>query len=59
LYLNKIGDVPVVAHRDLPTDAEVKGVVVKRQPTGNWYASLQLETPDNPAEKADELTKTV
>ena len=59
LYLNKIGDVPIVAHRDLPTDAEVKGVVVKREPTGNWYASLQLETPDNPPEKPDELTKTV
>ena len=59
MYLNKIGDVPIVAHRNLPTDAEVKGVVVKREPTGNWYASLQLETPDNPPEKPDELTKTV
>ena len=59
MYLNKIGDVPIVAHRNLPTDAEVKGVVVKREPIGNWYASLQLETPNDPPEKPDELTKTV
>ncbi|TKX61670.1 transposase [Halorubrum sp. ASP1] len=59
LYLNKIGDVPVVAHREFPDNAQVKGVVVKREPTGNWYASLQLETPDDPPKKPDELTETV
>ncbi|TKX84205.1 transposase [Halorubrum sp. SS5] len=59
LYLNKIGDVPVVAHREFPDNAQVKGVVVKREPTGSWYASLQLETPDNPPKKPDELTETV
>ncbi|QWC19441.1 RNA-guided endonuclease TnpB family protein [Halorubrum sp. 2020YC2] len=59
LYLNKIGDVPVVAHREIPNNAEVKGVVVKREPTGNWYASLQLETPNDPPEKPDKLTETV
>ena len=59
LYLNKIGDVPIVAHRDLPDDATVKGVVVKREPTGEWYASLQLETPDDPPEKPTTPEKVV
>lgn len=54
LYLNKIGDVPVVAHRNLPDDATVNGVVVKREATGRWYASLQLETPDSTPPKPAE-----
>jgi putative transposase len=48
LYLSKIGDIPVAVHRDLPDDATVNGVVVKREATGRWYASLQLETPEKP-----------
>lgn len=59
LSLNKIGDVLIVAHRDLPDDATVKGVVVKREPTGEWYTLLQLETPDDPPEKPAIPKKTV
>jgi putative transposase len=59
LYLNKIGDVPVVAHRDLPADATVKGVVVKREPTGQWYASLQLEISEGAPPKPENPTKVV
>jgi putative transposase len=51
LYLSKIGSVPIVAHRDLPADATVKSVTVKREPTGKWYAVLSVETADNPPEK--------
>lgn len=49
LYLSKIGAIPMVIHRDLPTDATIKGVVVKRKPTGRWFASLQLKCPNPPA----------
>jgi putative transposase len=59
LYLNKIGDVPVVAHRDLPEDATVKGVVVKRESTGKWYASLQLETSEEAPPKPENPTEAV
>ncbi|WP_160135499.1 RNA-guided endonuclease InsQ/TnpB family protein [Halococcus salsus] len=51
LWLSKIGSIPVVAHRDLPTDATVKSVTVKREPTGKWYAVLSVETPDELPEK--------
>ena len=51
LYLSKIGDIPIVLHRDLPTDATVKAVTIKREPTGKWYAVLSVETPDDPPEK--------
>lgn len=46
--------IPVVSHRDLPTDATVKAVTVKREPTGRWYAVLSVETPDDPSTKTDE-----
>jgi putative transposase len=59
LYLNKIGNVPVVAHRDLPEDATVKGIVVKREPTGRWYASLQLETSEDVPPKPENPTEVV
>ena len=41
----------MVDHRDLPTDATVKSVTVKREPTGKWYAVLSVEMPDEPPEK--------
>jgi putative transposase len=59
LYLNKIGNVPVIAHRELPDDATVKGVVVKREATGRWYASLQLETNKSTPSKPDEPENVV
>ena len=59
LYLSKVGSVPVVAHRDLPDDATVKAVTVKREPTGKWYAVLSVETPDGPPKKPDEPERMV
>lgn len=54
LYLSKVGSIPVVAHRNLSKDADVKAVTVKREPTGKWYAVLSIETPDDPPAKPDE-----
>ena len=59
LYLSKIGRIPIVAHRDLPTDATVKAVTIKREPTGKWYAVLTVETPDDPPEKPDKPEQCV
>lgn len=50
LWLSKIGDIPITFHRDLPDDAGIKTVTVKREPTGKWYAILGVETPDDPSE---------
>ena len=55
----KIGDIPITFHRDLPDDASIKTVTVKREPTGKWYASLGVETPNDPPEKPDEVTNAV
>ena len=53
LWLSKIGDVPIVLHRDLPEDTEIKEVTVKCEPTGNWYAYLSIETSQNPPSKPE------
>ena len=53
LWLSKLGEIPLTLHRDLPDDAEIKTVTVKREPTGKWYAILGVETLDDPPEKPD------
>ena len=58
LWLSKIGDIPITFHRDLPDDADIKTITVKREPTGKWYAILGIET-DDPPEKPDEVTDAV
>jgi putative transposase len=59
LWLSKIGDIPITFHRDLPDDAIIKTVTVKREPTGKWYAIFGVDTPDDPPEKPDEVTDAV
>ena len=59
LWLSKIGEIPLTFHRDLPDDASVKTVTVKREPTGKWYAVLGVEMSDDPPEKPTELTEMV
>ncbi|MFB6179535.1 MAG: RNA-guided endonuclease InsQ/TnpB family protein [Halorientalis sp.] len=43
-------DVPIRLHRDLPAEAEVKHVTIKKDRTGAWYAcfSVERDTPDKP-----------
>ena len=44
-------EVPIRWHRDLPDDATVKQVTLKREPTGAWFASfaIEVDTPEKPA----------
>jgi putative transposase len=44
LTLSKIGDIPLVYHREIPDDAMIKEVVVKQEPTGEWFGILGIET---------------
>ena len=59
LSLSKIGDVPIVLHREIPGDAALKQVTVKREPTGEWFASISLETGDDPPAKPDDSERCV
>ncbi|WP_458190486.1 RNA-guided endonuclease InsQ/TnpB family protein [Haladaptatus sp. NG-WS-4] len=59
LWLSKLGDIPLTFHRNLPDDADIKTVSIKREPTGKWYAILSVETPDEAPEKPDTSEKCV
>ena len=54
LSLSKIADIPITVHRDVPEDVTVKEVYIKKERTGEWYASFAVEgkkepkKPDNP-----------
>ncbi|MCS4539781.1 MAG: transposase [Thaumarchaeota archaeon] len=43
LFLSKVGNVPVVFHRQLPKDSRMKTCTVVREPDGKWFASLVFE----------------
>lgn len=52
LHLSKIGDIPIRIHRE--TKGNIKQIIVKKYPSGKWYASICTEvnnltsTPTNP-----------
>ena len=53
LWLSKVGEIPLVYHREIPDSATVKQVSIKREPTGEWYAVLGIETDDEAPPKPD------
>ena len=46
LWLSKIGDIKIRYHRDIPNEADIKEVTVKKETTGEWFVSFALETDD-------------
>jgi putative transposase len=52
LSLSKIGDVPIRLHRDIPEDASLKQVTVKREPTGEWVRHLRRRSGPRTASEA-------
>jgi putative transposase len=51
-WSSEIGETPIHLHRDIPENATVKRVTVKREPTGEPYATFAIEgnedTPGKP-----------
>ncbi|WP_330633585.1 RNA-guided endonuclease InsQ/TnpB family protein [Halocatena halophila] len=59
LRLSKIGEIPVHLHREIPENATIKQVTVKKEPTGEWFAAFGVETPEAPPEKPENPEKCV
>ncbi|WP_129116720.1 RNA-guided endonuclease InsQ/TnpB family protein [Halegenticoccus tardaugens] len=59
LWLSKIGDVPIRLHREIPDSARIKQVTVKREPTGEWFAVLGIETENDASPKPENPKKCV
>ena len=49
LYLSKIGAIPIRLHREI--EGNIKGIIVKRYATGEWYALVQAENHPEPQPK--------
>ncbi|WP_394345798.1 ABC transporter permease subunit [Halegenticoccus tardaugens] len=59
LRLSKIGEIPVRLHREVPDDAAIKQVTVKKEPTGEWFAIFGIETEDEAPAKPETPEKCV
>jgi len=46
LILSKVGEIPIKLHR--PIEGRIKGVIVKRERSGKWYAIVQVEVEVKP-----------
>lgn len=52
IHFSKVGDVPIVIHRQAPVDGKLKICTVRREACGEWYAILVYETDELlPAQK--------
>ncbi|MWV41040.1 RNA-guided endonuclease TnpB family protein [Natrialba sp. INN-245] len=47
LWLSKIGNIKIRYHRDIPNEADIKEVTVKKETTGEWFVSFGLETDED------------
>ncbi|WP_135304576.1 RNA-guided endonuclease InsQ/TnpB family protein [Haloarcula amylovorans] len=59
LWLSKIGEIPIHLHRDIPEDATIKQVTIKREPTGEWYATFGITRDEDTSEKPETPEKVV
>ena len=53
LSLSKLADVSLIKHRTIPDTETIKQVTIKKEPTGDWFASFVVdgkETPEKPTD---------
>lgn len=54
LRLSKIGEIPIAYHREIPDNATIKQVCIKRDASEKWYATFGIEVDRNPEKPAPE-----
>ena len=59
LWLSKVGEIPIHLHRDIPENATIKQVTVKREPTGEWYATFGIDVEEATPEKPETPERVV
>ncbi|SEH53490.1 putative transposase [Halopenitus malekzadehii] len=59
LSLSKLGDIPIRLHRAIPDDANLKQVTVKKEPTGEWFATFGVEMDREPPEPPENPERCV
>ena len=53
LILSKIGQIPIKLHRRIK--GEIKGVIIKRENSGKWFAIFQVEDEPEPLPKTGKV----
>jgi len=51
LSLSKLADIPIRLHREIPDDAALKQITLKKEPTGEWFATFGVEVDREPPQK--------
>ncbi len=51
LSLSKLADIPLRMHREIPDEATIKEVTLKKEPTGEWFATFGVEFDREPPKK--------
>ncbi|ELY68317.1 RNA-guided endonuclease InsQ/TnpB family protein [Natrinema versiforme] len=59
LSLSKLTDIPIQLHREISDDAKLKQVTLKKEPTGEWFATFGVEMDRKPPEKPENPKKSV
>ena len=59
LWLSKIGEIPIHRHRDIPENAIIKQVTVKREPTGEWFATFGIDVDESTPKKQENPERVV
>ena len=59
LSLSKLADIPIRLHRAIPGDAELKRVTVKKEPTGEWFATFGVQMDREPPEPPENPERVV
>jgi len=53
LSLSKLADIPIVKHREIPDGVTIKEVTIKKEPTGEWFASFAVDGKQTPEKPTD------
>jgi putative transposase len=59
LSLSKLADIPIQLHREIPDDAKLKQVTLKKEPTGEWFATFGVEMDQGSPKKPENPKKSV
>jgi putative transposase len=53
LKLSKIGEIPIILHRNIK--GEIKGVIIKKEPSNKWFAFFQVKEEPKPLPKTNKV----
>ncbi len=59
LSLSKLADIPIRLHREIPDNVALKQVTLKKEPTGEWFATFGVEVDRKPPQKPDQPKNVV